>query len=380
MLNTLFVITQVMLLLANWMFFRRLLHPGVIHSLLWLTMLVCHIYLPHRLKPMNEVLGFMIVLSSAAFMLGCLVAGSSGDRGGKNELITRRLVDAPGSSRIALLYLAIAALMVWPFTTRAMELASHRTTNSFLMDIRFALSYPELGYEGGYGWLSYAVPVAFSATFILISLDRGQRSRVLVFLSVCLSLYYAVLMTGRTFVFQLIIPCAVILLAKAGYRVSVMSFVKLVVVLGCVFIGFGYALNKLETVEMTTGTVVSIYFLGPMSAMSQILEMPREVTDGAQTFRTFIAIASRLGAEVEPVELVKDFVFVPYPANTFTVFRPYYEDFGIGFIFLTQFVFGVLHARLYKWALNGGELATIFLVYLCMRSSCSFSKISTSPF
>ncbi|GAD02736.1 hypothetical protein AALB_2816 [Agarivorans albus MKT 106] len=97
-----------------------------------------------------------------------------------------------------------------------------------------------------------------------------------------------------------------------------------------------------------------VYLLGGVSAIDVVLSTQPDLAYGSNTFRTFYAVLAKLGFEWNPVKLVKDYVYIPHATNVYTVFYPYYLDFGLSYILISQFVFGVFHTVLYKGAIRGG--------------------------
>lgn len=58
------------------------------------------------------------------------------------------------------------------------------------------------------------------------------------------------------------------------------------------------------------------------------------------------------------------FVFVPFPANVYTAYKPYYEDFGPIGCFASFIFIGFIEGYLFYRAVRGSKLAVFFLAYL----------------
>ncbi len=348
-----FCILQLGVLLFNIRLFKGLLNPALLNAGVWFVILCIHVFVDHGLYPLSVYTFFIILLSSILFSLGVFVA------------LNRRQIQpsSPGINTGTLivpkLYLLLALFLAYPYWLKAHELAGHSTTGIFLMDLRTALTNPDFG--GSFGILGYAVPVSFAVTFLFVSDHRVRLRSSLFMSSVMLSTYYAFLSTGRTFFFLLIISSVSIVYFRRREQFGVRTIVFAAAALAGVFYTIGSILLKLGSANyLTTLQVVYIYLLSGLSAFSLKLTAAIDYTMGAHTFRFFFAVLGKLGLGSGPSDLVREFVFVPYPTNVYSVFWPYYEDLGLVFVFLVQFVLGLFLGHLYLKATSGNRRYVIF--------------------
>jgi oligosaccharide repeat unit polymerase len=98
-----------------------------------------------------------------------------------------------------------------------------------------------------------------------------------------------------------------------------------------------------------------LYALAPLPAFDLFLHRGDALQYGANTFRTLMAVAAKLGLNAHPVPLVEEFVDIPGAGrwNTFTVYRPYYADFGLAGALGAMFVLGAAHGLIYRRARSG---------------------------
>ena len=182
------------------------------------------------------------------------------------------------------------------------------------------------------------------------------RSKFLVVLMAIISIFYAVLSTGRTnlmLLFSLIFGLLLIH-KKLNIRRSIYGFTFF-------FIGFfAYAiilgkggdsenslLDNLQSVYVNSLQ----YLLGGVTALGEYLNEKILYRNGENTFRFFYAALDQIGwleMTREELMLTEEFIDVPFRTNVYTVYRYYLDDFGILFSFLMILIFGLVHTIVYN--------------------------------
>jgi oligosaccharide repeat unit polymerase len=106
------------------------------------------------------------------------------------------------------------------------------------------------------------------------------------------------------------------------------------------------------------------YTVAPILAFSVFLHDPPDTVWGANTFRILYAVLYRFGmSDTPPIELVREFVYVPDQTNVFTVYDVYLSDFSyVGALIPSFFVLG--HWFLYRAAVERGRI----WIFLCAAS------------
>jgi oligosaccharide repeat unit polymerase len=99
-----------------------------------------------------------------------------------------------------------------------------------------------------------------------------------------------------------------------------------------------------------------IYLLGTIPALDNVLNQKAEWSYGAKTFRSVFAVLSRMQVQVRVAPLVQEFTYIPFPINVYTVYQPYYLDFGYPGIALFILFIGYIHGIVYKRAITGRSL------------------------
>jgi len=116
-----------------------------------------------------------------------------------------------------------------------------------------------------------------------------------------------------------------------------------------------------------------MYIAGPLAAFNYAVYHPEAYEDQpAAVFEQVLTPLSRLQLiryqtwlEVDGSTLDR-FAYVPFPANVYTAYKPYYEDFGVVGCFIAFMLFGFIEGYLFHAANSGGQIASFFLAYLSM--------------
>jgi oligosaccharide repeat unit polymerase len=137
------------------------------------------------------------------------------------------------------------------------------------------------------------------------------------------------------------------------------------------FFGLGQLANKIgvdspNADALLATDALSLYLLGSLSAMDQLMNQPLVFDWGVNTFRSFLAVGQALGLDVSVPTLVKPYVYIPQPTNVYTVFLPYWQDLGWTGVFLAMAVLGWAHAALQSAALSRRDPRLMVLASLAM--------------
>ena len=325
---------------------RDALHPGVMMSGLWTIVAAAYLVLPHEMRPLRSETLLLVCAAVLAFVVGSLsvTVAAPPDRSAQLQSTAVRQI---------LFWLALIGLPA--FAWRALEIAeSAAFTESSIINLRIALT-GEFEDAQTYGVLGYLVPVSFTSTLVELASSQRRLFQRRGWIALIVSLSYAVLSTGRTFLFVILISLAFIALIQKRLRPATMLWVGMAMLAGA-FFGLGWLFNKIgddspNAYALGAVDAVSLYLLGSLAAFDHTLAQPVAPLEwGLTTFRSVMAVLAAAGADVKVVPLVKEYVFVPEATNVFTVFLPYLQDFGITGTVLFMALFGWMHARLYRAA------------------------------
>lgn len=347
----------------NYYIYKDYRASAFIHSLLWCVIIFFQQYIPHGLSELSEEIKFIIIFSMLSFSLGSLLLNGLFTQIFDNRGVVTYVYRGHDKQHkiIVLFYVCLFICFISTplMMQRAIALASYGSSDNFMMNLRHSLT-GDTDY-GGFGILSYAVLLSFSLSYITVKNIKYHRmGKGVMLFSMALSIFYAVISTGRTFLFLFLIPLSLVTSFFYSNKFKASFFISISLIMLCVFVFIGIVMNKIGFDVDSVVNAFSIYFLGGITAFD-IQFHSTSYTDsvGDNVFRTFYAIFSKLGFDINVVPLIKPYVYVPMPTNVYTVFSPYYMDFGLAFIFISQFFFGLMHQSLYFFAKRNNARAII---------------------
>lgn len=139
-------------------------------------------------------------------------------------------------------------------------------------------------------------------------------------------------------------------------------------------LGREYRTNSTDSEIMTFTDFFTIYLLASPAAYGHLfMDIPSQF--GARTFETIYLFLDRFGfGPFEVHDKMMDFVWVPLPTNTYTIFQPFFQDFGqkgvAFFAMIYGFMFGIIY-RLYK---NGNSLCSGIYTYMAVALMLQFHQ------
>ena len=122
--------------------------------------------------------------------------------------------------------------------------------------------------------------------------------------------------------------------------------------------------NSQYAKEETLLGFIGMYLLSPPIAFCQI---PQEISSqfGTNTFESIYFYLNKLGLGNFIVkEKLQEFVYVPVSTNVYTIFQPFYLDFGYRGIAFFAGVYGVLSGILYKLFVENNAVGKCLYTYM----------------
>jgi oligosaccharide repeat unit polymerase len=238
---------------------------------------------------------------------------------------------------------------------KLIEIGSAGPTENIFMNIRLALIGGDLddvpNQLGVLNYLSYFA--IFGAGFHALGVVRSSKRKVIFLVSI--ALIYALLSTGRTY--SLLLFC----LIAGGLAISRKVNIVKLVLSGClvftaIFISVAFFLEKGiglgDNLLVEAGLAIKEYYLGGVTGLNDYLASPHMLDMGENTFRTVMVVLNKFDEHIIAPPLVKEFRSVPLWTNVYSVFRPYYQDFGWAGVIISQTIFGFVHSLTYYRALQ----------------------------
>lgn len=149
---------------------------------------------------------------------------------------------------------------------------------------------------------------------------------------------------------------------------------RTIIIAGLLLVGFFYLFNLQRAGEdsdysrnETIADFIAMYVLSPPVAFCQL--MPEIIPQfGTNTFETIYHFMIRFGVnDVVEKFRTQDFVTVPIPTNVYTIFQPFYIDFGYKGIAFFSALYGIICGFLYRLYKNNNTIGCClytFIVYV----------------
>lgn len=344
----------VILFLLNFAIGRRdLLYPGVLVCIVWLGTLIVSVgSADFLIRPTPKAL-FLIVGGISLFTASCLLTTRSS---------AAQTVEPDPRWNVLLWIVFLIPILGLPlFIYRSAELAVGGPFQNPLSNVRYSLS--TLG--ASYGPLAYLGTLSWLSPIILVSFRKLPRVRFGAALAVAAT--YAFLMTGRTSLTLLIVSILGVLLIQRRVRIAHgLVLLAALVVIVFVAIAVFHAKGTRADLPLAENLIslwanLRLYIAGGISALSVLVQENTTLEGGRHVFRTVLAVLQRLGAGVSVPSLIQPEVRIPIPYNVYSVYAPYYRDFGALGAVAAQGVIGAWHGFLYRRA--GPRSATFSILY-----------------
>jgi oligosaccharide repeat unit polymerase len=359
-----------LLLLAvlNYRAQRSVLYPPFIFCATWLLDLVVLRLGLIEVDPVHGNTLLIVASGAAAFSAGGLLAGLAPRALLRIHLFPPIPKRHPNFLRNMLMIVLLCGLPVLCYQTYQLSRLQAGNLNIFVQARLAQIDAAQNGETSQSFVLSY-----FTVISIFVSLLFATEKKDRQFWSVtAVALIACILSTGRTDLLMLISGLCAIRLLQTKQE-SLLGAIRLlrwpVTLFAALFIGLFFT-NK-QTEGMTGGAggiaafFVLIYIVGPIAAFDKVVQHPADfMMTSSHTFESPLHWAARLHLmDYTAPPLFDRFVYVPFPANVYTVFKFYFIELGtVGTLVLLLFV-GLLHSLLYLKARQGGRFSTYLFAY-----------------
>lgn len=140
---------------------------------------------------------------------------------------------------------------------------------------------------------------------------------------------------------------------------------------GVIMVALFYAFNLMRAKEgsnyqqeETFIGFIAMYILSPPVAYCEVV---REITPqfGGHTFMMIYTFLNRFGfGPFEEFNRLQEFVYVPVATNVYTVFQPFYLDFGQMGVAMFAMIYGIISGMAYRLMRNGSDFGKCMYVYV----------------
>lgn len=252
----------------------------------------------------------------------------------------------------------VISLIITPlYVYRVFQIVTMFGTEDLMTNIRTLAVYGE-----GQGILNYSA-VINQALFVvaLWAHPKVPLWQVVMLGIACLMNSLAIMEKGLIF-FVFVSTMFVLFEKRVIRKRTILTFSALIIVLFYIF-NLGRAGSGSEyQEEETLFDFFTMYALSPPVAFSQLSE---EVIPqfGTNTFETVYLFLKRFGADIVVKDKLQEFVFVPVSTNVYTIFQPFYIDFGYRGVALFAALYGYVCGWLYRLFRSGHGTGTCLYTY-----------------
>lgn len=342
--------------------------PWMLTSVVWLGIFVMFQFLGDNLFPLqNRLYNCVSIWIPVLTVSSLVVYYAFPDSSGRSD---NRKIEL--SENIYMVLFVISMVCSPLYLYQVIKVVLMFDTQNLLNNIRILSSYGEK--DALVSLLKYVNTI--NQTLFVVELWRypnGNKWRFAAIIAANLFCAFAIM--SKTPIFILFISTLYVLYEKKKVKLSTIFF------WGIIIIGLFFEINELrkpedERGEKTFLDFFSIYVLSPSVAFEWAQE---KLTDqfGSFSFAFFYAFASKLGLGTFYVQKqLQDFVFVPMPTNVYTVFQPYFEDFGYKGVAFFASLWGVLTGFVYRMCRNGHPFSRCMYAYFVFALVMQFYQES----
>ena len=366
------LITSILLALlaiGNTIIARSLLYPPAIFTTLWATLLAGLFFAGNMFYPVSSETLVIFILGTIGFSLGGFLILFSNSKPTYSFL---SLLNSNGRFINKFLNLSLLLLVLsFPFyIIKLLALSELSGIDNFLIGIRAQTSS---GIKGELGIGIWEYVVSFASFISLAAFYEKNNSRwavVRASLLIALALLYQLSTGGRTGAILILISLAGITFIRVR-KVTIKTASVVILFLIVIFSVPAILLNKGASQDASfidnassIGENIQFYVLSSLVAFDRVVVESPPRSHGLLTFRFFINMANALGASIDLPSSVLEYTETPNPTNIYTIYYPYYIDFGKLGIFVIMIMLGAIITLVYKFAIYGRPEA-IILYGLC---------------
>ncbi len=232
-------------------------------------------------------------------------------------------------------------------------------TQDMLYNIRILAVYG----DQDYGFLNYSY--ILNQVLLVVALWKYPRiprwQLVTIYIAILLSCFAIMEKGGAFFAFFATI---FVLFEKGRIKVRTIAFWVVAIVL----VFFLVNLSREQQSNSARGSYELVEFLG-MYILSPAVAFgtvdPEVSTQfGSHTFQTIYLFLDRFGLNVEVNTKLQEFVSVPIPTNVYSVFQPFFQDFGRTGVAFFALVYGLVGGWAYREFRNGSGMGKCLYTYI----------------
>jgi oligosaccharide repeat unit polymerase len=348
---------MLLLVCANYLLHRDLMYPGFLQAALWSVAVTLLVLFQDMFIPIPDGVFVLLAVGVVLFSMGGFLASYDHTPHRTRNFVAEGTL--PSRHAVAVLAAVVLVGLVF-YVDRVRELGSSGPSNSFFVNLRYAVSVNEEE-TGGIGRVATFLMLAYILAAIVIlkrtGVSRPTVSRGLLAVTILLGTVFGVLSSGRGQVLAfMVLVFAIPAVLRVTSPAKIASILVLLTLL--LFAAVGLTLSKGGTLGNTFGENLATmresfltYAVSEIPALGRYLDnRGPDVELGLNTMRSIVALLHALGFQTTAAPLVQPYIDVPMSANAYTIYHPYIKDFGPFGAPAVLFVLGFVHAALYRRA------------------------------
>ena len=253
----------------------------------------------------------------------------------------------------------VISLIITPlYVYRVIQIVTMFGTEDLMTNVRTLAVYGE-----GQGILNYSAVI--NQALFVVALWAHPKIPIwqIVILGIaCLMNSLAIMEKGM--MFFVFVSTMFVLFEKRVIRIRTIFTLSILVIILFYIFNLGRAGEDSDyQKEETLFDFFTMYALSPPVAFCQLL--PEVIPQfGTNTFETIYLFLKRFGADVVVKDKLQEFVFVPISTNVYTIFQPFFIDFGYRGVAFFAIVYGCVCGFLYRLFRNGNGVGTCLYTYV----------------
>lgn len=255
---------------------------------------------------------------------------------------------------------ALSIIITPLYLKKIMDVVLMFGTDKLLLNLR------DLAVSGGeQSFLNYSIVI--NEVLMIVGLwayPHIKLWKVILVCSACLLNSLAIMEKGGIL---LILFCIVFILYQRKYiKTRTIAFLGILVIL--LSYGFNLIRQSSDAIDYENDdsifNFIAMYLLSPPVAYCTL---HREIIPqfGAHTFPLIYLFLNKFGfGNYVFFDRTQEFVFVPVSTNVYTIFQPFYMDFGYTGIIIFAIIYGIMTGWAYRSMRNGNAFGKCFYMYL----------------
>jgi len=357
----------IFLFIIAWWQARSILHPAVITTFLWSTMLIIYNTVDHGLYALSDKMYIAILCWAIPLTLFSLFPllfptrqASPSDQDANPIVINTLRPIALAAVIVAMLALLYRGYVYNPGNVfNGIRTASVDTLSGEESLVSFPL-YVSISIE-----LASSLLLPFVLYLLFIKEERSTYIKLLTILLVI----YVLFRSNKTVIAQY--GLAFICIMSIKHKINKKNAVLIIIA----FIGImmaGHLMRRSEDADQFVfSDFITLYLLGSLPAMDSILQYAPgamiESFNGEYTFRAFLKFIqmydSSLLGNSDPFNL-QNWTYTPIPTNVYTCLFNFYVDFGYIGLLLGGGLYGLIGGIVYKYMRKGNLIAILMYAEL----------------